>query len=169
MANQVIAVSVIERKIFFIRGHKVMLDHDLAQLYQVPTKALNQAVKRNRERFPAGFMFRLTMLEMKQLVTICDQFQNLKHSYQLPLAFTEYGVAMLSSVLRSKRAVSINIQIIQAFIRLKTLISSNEGLRKKIAVMEKKYDKRFAVVFDAIEKLLDCPEKPVNVKGFGNA
>ncbi len=110
----------VERRILIIRGMKVMIDRDLAELYEVPTKALNQAVSRNKDRFPEGFMFRLSRREFKELVTGCDRFRPLKHSSTTPLAFTEHGIAMLSSVLRSKRAIQTNIRIIQAFIRLRS-------------------------------------------------
>ena len=107
MQKNRILIQAIERKIFVIRGIRVMLDFDLAQLYQVPTKALNQAVRRNLERFPEGFMFRLSKEEMHEVVTICDHLDPIKYSHQLPMAFTEFGVAMLSSVLKSRRAVTI--------------------------------------------------------------
>lgn len=101
--GNLIPVEIIEKKIFFLRDHKVMIDRDLAELYGVETKALNQAVKRNKERFPDDFMFQLTKEERDEVVTICDHLKDLKYSYQLPYAFTEQGVAMLSSVLKSKR------------------------------------------------------------------
>ena len=104
-------VELIERAIFIIRGHKVLIDADLALLYKVPTKALNQAVSRNESRFPADFMFRLTKEEKLELVTNCDRLQRLKHSSAMPRAFTEQGVAMLSSVLNSERAIQVDIQI----------------------------------------------------------
>ena len=116
LVEGVIPEETIQSKILLIRGKKVMLDRDLAALYEVPTKALNQAVKRNSERFPEMFMFRLRKSEKEELVTICDRFKSLKHSTSLPSAFTEQGVAMLSSVLSSKRAIKVNIQIMITFI-----------------------------------------------------
>src|SRR5262245_43082022 len=120
---KLVPTKPVEDKIFLIRGQRVMLDRDLSFLYQVPTKVLNQAVKRNRNRFPDGFMFRLTKKELQELVTNCDRFGSLKHSSQPPLAFTDYGVVMLSSVLNSKRAILVNIEIIRVFIRLKNIVS----------------------------------------------
>ena len=109
--KEMIPADGIEARIFVIRGFKVMIDRDLADLYGVPTKVLKQTVRRNRERFPEGFMFRLSRQEIRELVTNCDQFPTLKHASVAPFAFTEYGVAMLSSVLRGKRAIRINLRI----------------------------------------------------------
>jgi len=162
-----IPVYKIEGRICHIRGKKVMLDVDLAGLYQVPTKVLNQAVKRNIKRFPEDFMFQLTVLEKKEVVTICDHLHNLKFSPYLPLAFTEQGVAMLSSVLNSERAILVNIQIMRAFVNIKRIALTYVGLKRKIDEMEKKYDGQFAIVFQAIKKLLDpAPEKPRRIIGF---
>ena len=111
VASSFISQEVVERKIYLIRNKKVMIDQDLASLYQVPTKVLNQAVKRNIHRFPSDFMFRLNKTEKKEVVTNCDHLQNLKFSPQLPYAFTELGVSMLSSVLNSERALMVNIEI----------------------------------------------------------
>ena len=135
-----------------------MLDQDLANLYQVTTKALNQAVKRNLRRFPEDFMFRLTSLEKNEVVTNCDHLKVLKFSPQLPYAFTELGVAMLSSILNSERAVQSNIQIMRTFVRLKEAILSYRDLQLKIEEIEKKYDKQFLVVFKAIKLLLEKPK-----------
>ena len=117
--SKAIAVEVIAARILEIRGRKVMLDRDLAYLYGVATKALNQAVKRNRRRFPEDFMFQLTRTEQNELVTICDRFNTMKHSTALPYVFTEQGVAMLSSVLNSERAIQVNILIMRAFTKLR--------------------------------------------------
>jgi len=160
----------IESKIYVIRGKKVMLDGDLAVLYSVPTKVLNQAVKRNLERFPEDFMFRLTKDEAQnwksqsvtssrnssrsQSVTL-KKGENIKY---LPHAFTQEGVAMLSSVLNSRTAIFVNIQIIRTFVRLKESLASYKDLLFKIGEMEKKYDQQFQVVFKAIKMLLD--DKP---------
>jgi len=140
-----------------IRGEKVLLDADLARLYGVRTKALNQAVRRNLERFPPDFMFQLSAQEAhvppasrSQIVTL-KRGQNLKY---LPYAFTEQGVAMLSSVLRSPRAVEVNIAIMRTFVQLRRLMDSNRHLARKIEALEKKYDEQFAVVFDAIKRLI---------------
>lgn len=134
--NELIPTETIENKILIVRGQKVMLDRDLAQLYEVETKRLNEAVKRNIERFPDNFMFKLNDNELKELVAICDRFKTLKHSTSLPYAFTEYGVAMLSSVLNSKRAIAINIQIIQAFIKIKEFALSHNDLSQRIIELE---------------------------------
>jgi len=129
---EIVAQEVIENMILVIREKKVMIDRDLAGLYEVETKVLNQAVKRNIDRFPLDFMFQLSPAEKKELVTNCDRFAILKHSSVMPYAFTEYGVAMLSSVLNSPRAIKINIHIIRAFIRLRNLVTDNTELRKTI-------------------------------------
>ena len=122
-----IAIDVIATKILEIRGKKVMLDRDLAKLYGVSTKVLNQAVKRNAKRFPEDFMFRLTKTELLELVTICDQFNSLKHSTSEPYVFTEQGVAMLSGVLNSDRAITVNILIMRAFVKLRKIVSTHKG------------------------------------------
>ncbi len=143
-----------------------MIDRDLAKLYAVETKVLNQAVKRNIKRFPEDFMFKLKKSEMKELVTICDQFSSLKHSTSLPYAFTEHGILMLSSILNSKRAIQVNIQIMRTFTRLREMLNSHKELKQKIEEMEKKYDYQFKAVFDAIKKLLDPVQKSKNPIGF---
>jgi hypothetical protein len=149
-----ITVEKIENKIFQIRGKRIMLDKDLALLYGVKPIALRQQVKRNWERFPGDFMFRLTDEEVKIMVS-----QNVIPSKQslggyLPYAFTEQGVAMLSSVLRSRRAVLVNIQIMRAFVNLKRMALTYTELKRKIESMEKKYDVQFKIVFDTLKKLL---------------
>lgn len=163
----ILPVEVIQRKILIIRGRKVMLDRDLAELYEVETKALNQAVKRNITRFPEDFMLQLTteetdMLSRSQFVTL-KRGQNIKY---LPYAFTEQGVAMLSSVLNSDRAMQVNIQIIRSFVQLRDMLSTHKDLRRKIEAMEKKYDHQFKVVFDTIKQLIEPPPKPGKRIGF---
>jgi hypothetical protein len=161
---EIVAREVIENKILIIRGKKVMIDRDLAGLYEVETKAFNQAVKRNIERFPEDFMFQLLPVEKNELVTNCDRFTSLKHSSALPYAFTEYGVAMLSSVLGSKRAIEINIQIIKAFIRLRTIVSGNQDLLKMIQNIERRldvHDQQIKIAFAALKSLLQPGPKPV--------
>ena len=143
-----------------------MLDADLAVLYEVPTKALNQAVKRNERRFPPDFMFRLTKKEKGELVTNCDQFERLKHSSALPRAFTEQGVSMLSSVLKSDRAIDVNVEIMRAFVRLRQLMATHTDLARKLTALEQKYDEQFKVVFDAIRALMAPPAKPRKKIGF---
>ncbi len=156
--TDIIPIEKIENWILQIRGKKVMLDRDLAELYDVSTKVLNQAVKRNLKRFPEDFMFRLTNTEKREVVTNCDHLQVLKFSPQLPYAFTEQGVAMLSSVLNSERAIMVNIQIMRAFIKLQRIGLTYVELKRKIETMEKKYDKQFSIVFQAIKRLLEPPQ-----------
>jgi len=117
--KEILSIERIEKAIFLIRGQKIMVDADLAALYDVPTKVLNQAVSRNAKRFPPDFMFRLNKEETAELVTNCDRLRRLKHSSAMPRVFTEQGVAMLSSVLRSERAIQVNIQIMRAFTQLR--------------------------------------------------
>jgi len=143
-----------------------MVDRDLAELYEVTTKALNQAVKRNKNRFPREFMFRLTFKEKKELVTNCDRFASLKYSTSLPCVFTEHGVAMLSSVLNSERAIQVNIAIVKTFIRLREILNSHKKLAEKIEALENKYDTQFKVVFEAIRQLMREEEKPKAPMGF---
>ncbi len=165
--HKVLAVENIESKIFQIRGKRVMLDVDLAKLYGVTTKVLNQAVKRNLKRFPEDFMFKITNIEQREVVTNCDHLRNLKFSPYLPYAFTEQGVAMLSSVLNSERAILVNIQIMRAFVNLRRAVVTYVSLKRKIEEMEKKYDAKFGIVFEAIKKLLEpIPEKPKRRIGF---
>jgi hypothetical protein len=144
----------IEQSILLIRGQKVMLDKDLALLYGVTTGNLNKAVNRNLDRFPDDFMFQLTPDEYNSLRFQFGILKKGQHSKYLPYAFTEQGVAMLSSVLRSKRAVQVNIEIMRAFVRLREMLASNVALARKLAALEKKYDKQFKVVFDAIRALM---------------
>ena len=144
----------IQQHILLIRGQKVMLDSDLAELYEVTTRALNQAVKRNIGRFPADFMFQLNYQEVRisrsQIVTL-KRGQNIKY---LPHAFTEQGVAMLSSVLRSERAIQVNVEIMRTFVRLREMIASHKDLARRLSELEMKYDAQFKSVFDAIRQLM---------------
>ncbi|MGB4833880.1 MAG: ORF6N domain-containing protein [Candidatus Moraniibacteriota bacterium] len=172
------------KQIFWLRGEKVMLDSDLAEMYAVEVKVLNQAVKRNIERFPKDFMFQLTFEEanlmlgsrsqsvtlneegdsrMQQQTVTPKRGKNIKYA---PYAFTEQGVAMLSSVLKSERAVQVNIQIIRTFVELRKMLVTHEALRKKIEAMERKYDKRFRAVFDVLRQLLKEEAEPKKKIGF---
>ena len=161
-----ISIELVANKILTIRGKKIMLDRTLAQLYGVSTKVLNQAVKRNISRFPKDFMFRLTAAEKEELVTNCDQFNTLKHSTSLPYAFTEQGIAMLSSVLNSERAIQVNILIMRIFTRLRDMFSTHKELATRLEELEIKYaghDEKIKVIFEALKKLLEpppVPEKP---------
>ncbi len=166
--NEIIPQEVIQQKIFLIRGQKVMLDNDLAELYEVETRALNQAVKRNIKRFPSDFMFQLNQSEAADLSR--SQFVILKRGHNikyLPYAFTENGVAMLSGVLNSDRAIAVNIQIMRTFTKLRNLLATHKELRMKIEEIEKKYDHQFKIVFDAIRQLMAPPEPTKKKIGFG--
>lgn len=164
--SNIIPAEHIHRRIFLIRGEKVMVDRDLAELYGVQTKALNQAVRRNKDRFPEGFMFQLTKHERDELVTHCDRFESLKHSTSFPVVFTEQGVAMLSSVLKSKRAIQVNIQIMSTFVQLRRMLADNKELSRRLDELERKYDSQFRVVFDALRKLITPPDPPKRPIGF---
>jgi len=142
-----------ENLIFQFRGFKVMIDTDLAALYEVPTKALKQQVKRNINRFPVDFMFLLTLEEKEQLVTICDRLQNLKHSSVNPMVFTEQGVAMLSSVLRSEKAILLNIDIMRAFAKYRAILKENEELKKEIKNLDNKLNKAFKYLLEKIDAM----------------
>ena len=161
------SIQPIERRIRLVRGHRVLLDADLAILYGVQTKVLIQAVKRNRRRFPEDFMFQLQKGEYGALRS---QFVTSKGSRGgrrfLPYCFTEQGVAMLSSVLRSERAISANIAIMRAFVRLREMLILNKELRRKLYELEKKYDAQFRVVFEAIRELMAPPESNRRRIGF---
>lgn len=159
MGKALIPTERIERSILLIRGQKVLLDSDLAELYGVTTKVLNQSVSRNRDRFPADFMFRLSAREKSEVVTNCDHLAKLKYSPTRPYVFTEQGVAMLSSVLRSPRAVQVNVEIMRAFVRLRQIFSTHADLAKKLDELEQKYDEQFKVVFDALRELMSPPER----------
>lgn len=143
-----------------------MLDFHLAALYEVETRALKQQVKRNIERFPDDFMFELTQSEWTELITNCDNLNSAKFSPSLPYAFTEQGVSMLSSVLRSKKAIEVNISIMRSFVKMREMIEENKELRKKLNTMEKKFDSQFKLVFDAIRQLVEVKSKPKNPTGF---
>ncbi len=166
----------IERSILLIRGQKVMLDRDLAYLYGVTTKVLNQAVKRHKDRFPEDFMFQLTMEEAKIWWTevrggfLRSQIVTLKrgeHIKYRPYAFTEHGVAMLSSVLNSPRAVQVNIQIMRTFAKLREIISQHKDLGRRLDELEKKYDAQLKIVFDAIRKLMTPSDAQTPKKKIG--
>jgi hypothetical protein len=165
-----VPVTFLERRIYLIRGNKVMIDTDLAQLYGVPTHRLNEAVKRNRSRFPSDFMFQLNKKEAESLTS---QFAISKKGRggrrTLPYVFTEHGVAMLSSVLNSERAVQVNIVIMRAFVRLRQMLESNEELNRKFTAVIRKlamHDKYFTVVFDELKKLRAQPTPTRRRIGF---
>ncbi len=165
--KQIIPTERIIQKIFVIRGQKVMFDRDLAELYGVKTQVLNQAVKRNTKRFPEDFIFQLTSKEVEnwisQIVISNREKMGLRKA---PFVFTEHGVLMLSSVLKSERAIQVNIQIVKTFIKLREMLSHYKDLKEKVEDMEKKYDHRFKVVFDTLKHLIKEEEKPKNKIGF---
>lgn len=164
--TQIVPKGLIESKICVIRGKNVMLDHDLAELYDVTTKVFNQAVKRNIARFPEDFMFQVTTEELNNLRSQSVTSRHGGRRY-LPYAFTESGVAMLSSVLNSDRAIKVNIQIMRIFTRLREMMSTHEELKRKIEAMESKYDDQFQIVFNAIKTLLEPPAESAKGKiGF---
>ncbi len=164
--NSIIPAERIQQCILLLRGEKAMLDRDLAELYGVETKRLNEAVKRNIERFPDDFMFKLDKREADQLVANCDRFESLKHAGSTPYAFTEQGIAMLSSVLRSPQAVAVNIAIMRTFVQLRRILADNAILRKKIESLEKKYDEQFQQVFAVLKAMIAEDEKPKPQIGY---
>lgn len=168
MGRSLVVAHKIEQTIHLIRGERVMLDADLAVLYGVTTKALNQAVRRNRSRFPSDFMFQLTREESRRLRSQIVTSDNGRGGRRYaPYAFTEQGVAMLSTVLRSPRAIQVNIEIMRTFVRLRAFLASNALLRRRLDKLEKKSDSRFKIVFDAIRALMALPnEAPKRRIGF---
>jgi phage regulator Rha-like protein len=165
--NSVVPNALISQKIFFVRGTRVMLDADLAQLYGVATKNLNKAVKRNANRFPSDFMFQLSSNEMRNLrFQIGTSKRGQGGRRYAPYAFTEQGIAMLSSVLRSSRAVQVNVAIMRTFVRLREMLATHEELRRKIDAMERRYDARFQVVFETIRQMLATPVPKKKTIGF---
>ena len=157
-STSLVPAERIDRSILLIRGQKVILDRDLAVLYGVSTGNLNRAVSRNLDRFPSDFMFQLTRQELSDLIFYFGT-SSWGGTRKLPRAFTEQGVAMLSTVLHSKRAVQVNIEIMRAFVRLRRMIASHAELARKLKALEKKYDAQFRVVFDAIRQLM-IPQEP---------
>ncbi len=170
MSQAMISLEVIERRIFLIRGKKVMLDFHLAELYGVPTKRLNEQVHRNVNRFPEDFMFELTQEESESLRSqIATSKINRGGRRYFPYAFTEQGVAMLSSVLRSERAVEVNIQIMRTFVILRRFLSTHKELGEKLKDLEEKYDthdRQIRAIFDAIKQLMQPPARPKRQIGF---
>jgi hypothetical protein len=171
---ELIPNEIIESRIFIIRGQKVMLDRDLAELYGVSTKRLNEQVKRNLSRFPQDFMFKLNEIETRQLVANCDRFKTLKHSSSFPYAFTEHGTIMLASIINSEVAISVNIQIVRAFIRLREIILTHKDLQKKIddiirvhGGQLKDHAEKIRAIFQLINQLLEPPTEAQKKKyGF---
>ena len=156
----------LHRKILILRNEQVMIDKDLAELYGVTTRRLNEQVKRNLTRFPNDFMFQLSEKEKKKVVANCDHLQSLKYSAALPFAFTEHGVMMLATVLNSPIAVTTSIQLVRAFIWYREIVSGDNDVLKKIKRLEKKYDAQFKDVFDAIDVLMEEPKPKKRSIGF---
>lgn len=167
MSENLIPLEIIESRIFVFRDQKVMIDRDLAELYGVQTKVLNQAVKRNIERFPAEFMFQLNDNEKKELVTICDRFKILTHSSSNPYVFNQHGVAMLSSVLNSKQAIAINVQIIKAFVKLQQLAITHNEIAQRLDELEYKFitysketNESIEEIFESLRYLIEIHDNP---------
>jgi len=170
MKNSSIAIpsETIQRSILLIRGQKVILDRDLAELYGVETKYLKRQVRRNKERFPATFMFQLTRKEKDELATNWHQYGSLKHSYRMPYAFTEHGIAMLASVLNSEKAVKISIHIINTFIQLRQWLTAHKELAEKLTELERKiacHDQEIQGIIAAIREMLNPPALSPKPKG----
>ncbi len=157
----------LETRIILVRGERVMIDADLAAVYGVPTKALNQAVKRNPRRFPADFAFRLSAAEKSEVVTNCDHLARLRFASARPYAFTEHGAIMAANVLNSRRAVELSVEVVRAFARLREMVASHKDLAKRLDELESRYDRQFKAVFDAIRELMRPPEPKMKRKiGF---
>ncbi len=173
MEQAIVAPENIERSILMIRGLKVILDADLAALYGVSTKVLNQAIKRNKERFPSDFMFRLTAGEKDEVVTNCDHLARLKFSPVLPAAFTEHGAIMAAAVLNSARAIRVSLYVVRAFLKLRELLSSQKEFARKLQDLEKKFaehDEKFKIVFQSIRRLMEpSPVPPKRCIGFSTS
>lgn len=158
--TELVVVPRIERSILWIRRQRVMLDTDLADLYGVPTKVLNQAVKRNQERFPPDFMFRLTRREKEKVVTDCDHLARLKFSPALPCAFSEYGAIMLASVLNSQTAIEASLQIVRTFVRLREILSAHAELSRRVDELEKRHGQQLTQVFAVLQEILEDAPTP---------
>jgi hypothetical protein len=156
----------IESRILLLRGYKAMIDADLAQLYGVPTKRLNEQVRRNARRFPKDFCFQLSAAEKTEVVANCDHLRQLRFSPSLPYAFTEHGAIMAATVLNTPRAVDMSLHVVRAFVRLREMIASHKDLAKRLDEMEGRYDQQFKIVFDAIRQLMNPAEKPKRKIGF---
>ena len=167
--NKLLPIDVIEKRIFLIRNQKVMIDSDLAELYGVTTKRLNEQVKRNKGRFPEDFMFKLTKKEKQELVANCDHLIRLKYSPVMPNAFTEHGAIMLAAVLNSQKAIEMSLFVVRAFIRLREIISTHKELAQKLKELELKidsHDQHIQAIFEFINQLITPPEKPKRKMGF---
>jgi hypothetical protein len=169
MGNKsLIPTEKIDRAILIIRGHKVMLDSDLAAIYGVKTGRLNEQVKRNKDRFPNDFMFQLTNHEKQEVIANCDHLENLKFSRTNPYAFTEHGTIMLANVLSTPTAIETSVLIVRAFVKLRELLSTHKELERKILELESKYDQQFRLIFKAIRELMqqEQPDKDRPMIGY---
>jgi ORF6N domain len=164
--KSIVPIEVIEKKILFIGGQKMMLDSELAALYGVTTKRLNEQVRRNLKRFPPDFMYQLSREEFESLKSHFATSSSWGGRRTRPYAFTEQGIAMLSSVLNSDRAIEVNIQIMRTFVKLREMMTTHKDLARKLAEVEKKYDGQFQIVFEAIRQLIDVQEKPKRKIGY---
>lgn len=165
--KELISLGMIERKIYLVRGYRVMLDSDLAEMYEVTTGNLNKAVSRNIESFPPDFMFQVSAEEYRSLRFQIGILEKGAHSKYLPRVFMEQGVSMLSSVLKSRRARLVNIQIMRTFVKLREMLNAHKELARKLEDLEKKYDAQFKRVFDAIRALMEGPgQEPKRIEGF---
>jgi hypothetical protein len=165
-SKQIVPDECIESIIIFLRGEKVIIDADLARLYGVTTKRLNEQVKRNKGRFPADFMFQLTAQEKAEVVANCDHLKNLKFSRGLPSVFTEHGAVMVASILNTPRAVQTSILIVRTFIRLRRMFLNNAVFKKELDELKRQTDDRFHVVFETLDHLLAVEENPKRKIGF---
>ena len=167
--HNIVPKEVITSRILIIRDQKVIIDRDLAELYHVETKRLNEQVKRNQNRFPLNFMFQLTKEEKDEVVAKCDHLENLKFSSYLPFAFTEHGILMVANVLNSDRAIGVSIQIIEAFVKMREIFTDNLNLKLEIEQIKKKLsnqDKNIELVFNYLDELIDKNEEPRNKIGY---
>ena len=165
----IVPVERIESRILLIRGHKVMLDSDLAELYGVGTKRLNEQVKRNRDRFPADFMFKLAAKEKAEVVANCDHLQKLRFSPALPYAFTEHWAIMVASVLNSPRAIEVSVYVVRAFVKLREVLGTHKELAQKLAELERRieaHDEHITALFEAIRQLMAPPDRKRPQIGF---
>ena len=169
MTKSLVPVERIQRSILVIRGHRVMVDADLAELYGVPTKRLSEQVKRNATRFPADFMFRLSAKEKAEVVANCDHLSRLKFSPTRPRVFTEHGALMLASVLNSDVAVKVSVEVVRTFVRMREIVATHADLARKLDALEKKYDGQFRVVFEAIRQMMVADNNPKRRIGFGDS
>tara|TARA_B100000315_G_scaffold143133_1_gene132109 strand:- start:219 stop:749 length:531 start_codon:yes stop_codon:yes gene_type:complete len=169
ISKSIVPVGKIQNRILLIRGEKVIIDADLAEFYGVPTKRLNEQVKRNKDRFPEDFLFQLSVKEKAEVVANCDHLSKLKYSKTLPFAFTEHGAIMAASVLNSKRAVEVSVFIVRAFIKLRRMISGHKELARKISQMETRladHDEQLLSLVKAIKHILN-PVQPINRQQIG--